>query len=283
MNTMRTTAGAVVCLLSMAAASTALAFHDWNGYHWARTTPSFILKSGDNVSSAWDSYLDTAIGDWSQSSVVDLAKVSGGTKPKSCRPTAGRMEVCSEFYGGTGWLGVAQIWLSSGHIGQGTVKVNDTYFSSGTYNTTAWRNLVMCQEIGHVLGLNHNDENFNNTPTGTCMDYSSDPDPNQHPNKHDYDTLEYLYAHTDSFNSYDDTPIDTGGSDGGGGGGPPSCRGKGCNQGAPGLPPAFEDLDFSDVGSWGRIISMSKNGRYTTHELDFGNGNKVITHVIWAL
>jgi len=276
------TARLVVGAFCLAAASSALAFHDWNGYHWARTQKSFDLKTGDNVSSAWDGYLNTAIGDWSQSSVLNLVKVAGGTKPKSCRPTEGKMEVCNESYGNTGWLGVAQIWLSSGHISQGTVKVNDFYFSSGTYNSTAWRNLVMCQEIGHVLGLDHNDENFNNTPTGTCMDYSSDPGPDQHPNQHDYDTLDYLYAHTDGYNSYDDTPIDTSGG-GGGSSGPPSCKGKGCNKGAPALPPAFEDLDFSDVGSWGRIVRMSKDGRYTTHELDFGHGNKVITYVIWAL
>jgi signal transduction histidine kinase len=36
------------------------------------------------------------------------------------------------------------------------------YFNTPTYNTTTWRNLVSCQEVGHTLGLDHQDENFNN-------------------------------------------------------------------------------------------------------------------------
>ncbi|KXK10914.1 MAG: hypothetical protein UZ22_OP11002000542 [Microgenomates bacterium OLB23] len=56
----------------------------------------------------------------------------------------------------------------------------------------------MCQEIGHVLGLDHQDEAFDNTPMGTCMDYSSEPNPNQYPNQHDYDMLASLYSHFDS-------------------------------------------------------------------------------------
>ena len=31
-----------------------------------------------------------------------------------------------------------------------------------------------------------------------CMDYSNDPVPNQHPNKHDYDQLVTIYTHLDS-------------------------------------------------------------------------------------
>jgi hypothetical protein len=40
----------------------------------------------------------------------------------------------------------------------------------------------MCQEVGHTFGLDHQDENFNNTNLGTCMDYTNDPSTNQHPN-----------------------------------------------------------------------------------------------------
>jgi len=84
------------------------------------------------------------------------------------------VEVCNAAYGTNGWLGVAQIWVSRRHIVQGTTKVNDTYFSTGKYNTPAWRQMVMCQEVGHTFGLVHQDENFNNTNLGTCMDYTND-------------------------------------------------------------------------------------------------------------
>jgi predicted Zn-dependent protease len=60
--------------------------------------------------------------------------------------------------------------VSGSHIVQGTTKVNDTYFNTATYNTRAWRQLVMCQEVGHTFGLDHQDETFNNPNLGSCMD-----------------------------------------------------------------------------------------------------------------
>jgi len=36
-------------------------------------------------------------------------------------------------YGNTGWLGLAQIWITTGsQITQGVVKLSDTYFASGS-------------------------------------------------------------------------------------------------------------------------------------------------------
>ena len=175
--------------------------HSWGGYHWARTSNPFTLKVGDNVTSAWDAYLDGAIADWSASSVLDLTKVTGGTRAKNCRPTAGRIEVCNANYGNNGWLGLAQIWLSGGHITQGTSKMNDTYFNQATYNTPAYRRLVMCQEIAHDFGLDHQDENQTNPNLGTCMDYTNNPagpPSNEHPNAHDFEELAIIYAHLDS-------------------------------------------------------------------------------------
>src|SRR5512132_2141493 len=72
--------------------------HSWGGYHWARTSNPFTIKLGDNVSGAWDQMLVIASNDWSQSNVLDTTVVAGGTRPKSCRATAGRVEVCSANY-----------------------------------------------------------------------------------------------------------------------------------------------------------------------------------------
>lgn len=179
--------------------TSAQANHSWGGYHWARTSNPFTLKLGDNLSAAWDSYLLTTSSDWSQSSLLDTTIVAGLTSPKNCKPTTGRVEVCNSTYGRNGWLGIAQVWVSGSHISKGITKMNDTYFKTATYNTSAWKNLVLCQEVGHTLGLDHQDEDFNNGPLGTCMDYTSDPTPNQHPNAHDYEQLETIYAHLDSF------------------------------------------------------------------------------------
>ena len=198
---------ALVAVLTLAfGASSALASHAWGNYHWARsnTGTPLSLRVGDNLTtSTWKSSLALASTDWSQSAVLDTTVVPGQARGK-CRPTSGRIEVCNDAYGNNGWLGVAQIWLSSGHIVQATTKVNDTYFNTPKYNTATWRNHVMCQEVGHDFGLGHQDES--GADFHTCMDYASAPDAdNEHPNQHDYDQLVAIYNHGDGYNSSNGT------------------------------------------------------------------------------
>lgn len=247
---------AIAAFVALGWGAVVYAEHAWGTYHWPRTTDVVILQVGDNVSSAWDAYLNEAILDWSASSVLHLEGVAGGTKPKNCRPTAGRIEACSERYGRNGWLGIAQIWLSGSHITQAITKVNDTYFNTATYNTPAWRRLVMCQEIAHDFGLDHQDEDFDNTNLASCMDYTSDPDgppSNEHPNAHDYEQIELIYSHMDA-------TADAG------------TRTRG----------AAGQAQFDTPAQWGRLVRSSANGRVQVYELDFGRGNRLITHVFWA-
>jgi hypothetical protein len=237
--------------------SASFANHSWGGYHWARQTSSFTLKLGNDLSSAWQPYIATTSSDWSQSTVLDTTIVAGSAKPRNCRPTAGRVEVCNATYGNTGWLGVAQIWISGLHITQGTVKLNDTYFNTASYNSPGWRNLVSCQEVGHTLGLDHQDTNFDNTNLGTCMDYTSNPygpPDNEHPNKHDYDELVTIYSHLDSTTTV----------------------------GSAVPPPAMNQIDFRGPAQWGRLVAGSRERGHSVYELDFGGGHKVFTFVTWA-
>ena len=152
--------------------------------------------------------------------------------------------------------------------------MNDYYFGRAPYNTSAWRQLVMCQEIGHDFGLAHQDSNFNNANLNSCMDYTSDPGSNQHPNSHDYYQLDQIYYHLDS------APVPEPESDGN-----KPCRGgpKKCGaRGAPPAPPAF-DMELADIGQWGRLIGTSRDGGQSTFVQDFGNGSRVYTHVTWTL
>jgi hypothetical protein len=228
--------------------------NSWGGYHWARTSNPFTLKVGDNVSGAWDSFLDNAEADWAASSVLNLSEVAGSGNPKPCRAPTGAIQVCNASYGNNGWLGIAGIYITGGeHITKGYVKLNDYYFNQSAYNTTGWRSLVACQEIGHTLGLDHQDEDFNNPPISphTCMDYfvpdaGEDVDPNQH----DYDELVTIYSHNDSFNSYS-SPLSAGGA-----------------AGAP--------------AAWGLEVARSNGGHTSVFVNDFGGGNKLVTFVIWA-
>ena len=257
----------VVLFLGMFAFSTndADASHSWGSYHWARKANPFTLKLGDNMSSSWDAYLSQASSDWTASSILDTTIVSG-LGGRNCKSTTGRVEVCNRTYGNNGWLGIAQIWVSGSHITKGVTKMNDTYFNSAPYNTSAWKQFVVCQEIGHTFGLNHQNENFNNTNLGTCMDYTSDPDgtladpdqlSNEHPNAHDYSQLETIYTHLDAINT--------------------SFSKK-----SPAIASANDDIDVSDTKEWGKEVRKSKDGRSSLHERDLGKGNKIFTFVIWA-
>jgi hypothetical protein len=258
---------ALAALLALVAFSPAAqAHHSWGKYHWARESNPFTLKLGDNVNSSWDSYLTAASSDWTASSVLNTRVVASNKTPATCSPTNGMVEVCNAAYGSTGWLGVAQIWITNRrHIYQGTTKVNDTYFNTAQYNTPAWRRLVMCQEVGHTFGLDHQDENFNNTNLGTCMDYTSDPDgtlanpdqlSNEHPNQHDYDQLETIYSHLDGFTTV------------------------GAASAASTTPAAANRGSFNSRAQWGRLVEESPNGKVEVWVRDFGGGAKVVTWVI---
>ena len=253
---MRSIIKGVLALGVAAAALTtpASATHSWGGYHWARTSNPFTLKLGDNLTSAWDSYLVTTSSDWSASSVLDTVIVAGGTKPRSCRATTGRVEVCNAAYGNTGWLGVASISITdSTHITSGTVKLNDTYYASASYNTPAWRNMVMCQEVGHTFGLDHQDEAFDNPNLNTCMDYTNNPSTNQHPNSHDFDQLVTIYGHNDSTTT---------------------------------VGAAVRTGNRAEIGnspkSWGRPVHFLRDGRPDQYVRLDGPGQITVTHVYWA-
>ena len=244
--------GAAIALPLAALAMPALANHSWAGYHWARTANPFTVKLGDNVDAKWDSYLVTTNSDWSASTVLDTAIVAGSTTGKRCNATAGRVEVCNAAYGNRGWLGIASISLNGTHITQGTVKLNDSYFDTPQYNTPAWRNVVSCQEVGHTLGLDHQDEVFTNPDLNTCMDYSNNPVPNQHPNAHDYEQLLTIYQHLDTTTTI-----------------------------------SAQTAAVAEIGDspaeWGRPVKFDQQGRPNVFERSDGPGRKTLTHVFWAI
>jgi hypothetical protein len=244
--------------------------HAWGNYHWARASNPVSLTVGQNFGAHWQQHFDVAVTDWNQSRVLDLTAVAGGTTPRQCKAQNGKIEVCSESYGNTGWLGIAQIWADGDHIVRAVAKMNDFYMGPNgfaPYTAFEWRQLVMCQEVGHDFGLGHQDEDFDNQNLGTCMDYTSAPASNQHPDAHDFAELEEIYTHFDD------------GSDGGGGNCNP--RSPKCSGGQQ-PPPAF-DMDLPGVAQWGRLVRTSPDGGQSLFVQDFGNGFRVYTHVTWTL
>lgn len=218
------------------------------GHHWKRTATQIAPPVGDNVSAAWDPHLQAAVADWNLSTVVQSPLVAGTSAPRTCKPVAGTIQVCSATYGQTGWLALASIWLSGGHVSQATVKLNDTYFAAAPYNTPSWRSAVLCRELGRVYGLAPRDQDLSTDATSSCMDYTSWPEGNEHPDQHDYDQLLAIYNHVDAAASL----------------------------------PASQDAIGNAPAEWGRAIGRDGQGRANVFERDLGNGNKVVTRVSWA-
>jgi hypothetical protein len=111
--------------------------------------------------------------------------------------------------------------------------------------------------VGHDVGLAHQDEDFDNPNLNTCMDYTSNPEPNQHPNSHDYAQLESIYSHVDSTTTVGQLFV------------APSPAGSG-------------RVDADDPAQWGRLTSSSRDGRSQSFERDLGGNQRILTHVIWA-
>jgi hypothetical protein len=254
----RFAAGLLASAAVAATSGSAIADHAWENLHWARTSNPFTVVLGDNLSSSWDSYLAVAAGDWSARPDLMFMDIRPGvvTNPKTCKPASGRVEICNAKYGLNGWVGIASVWsVSGGHIVQGTVKMNESYYALSRYNTPEWRQLVLCQEIGHTLGLDHQDENFNNTNLGTCMDYSNTTTGQTHPNLHDYDQLEEIYSHLDTTNTSSGFNTSRGGLGQDGGDSP---------------------------GEWGRAIAFTADGLGRVYVKDAGPGVTLTTFVYWA-
>ena len=253
----RTLIVAVVLTAVAMLASVVSASHSWGGYHWARTANPFTIKVGNNVNSNWTSYFNTAMADWSSSSVLNLTAVAG-TAGRNCKMVAGTIQVCNRTYGNNGWLGLASINITGGtHITQGSAKMNDTYFNTSTYNNPNEKLHVMCQEIAHAFGLDH--QSTNGTSQNTCMDYFSNTGANAgstlstHPNQHDYDELVIIYSHLDSFSTI---------------------------AAATSASTSSEATD--DPNTWGWLVSQSANGRSSTYHRGNSDGSETATHVYWS-
>ncbi len=188
----------------------ASADHSWNGYHWP----------GDNLS---PTVVDKTSSDLYQvgPAVQEWAALSTPIQPEMATSSKGNITVTEAF--SPFWLGLARIFVEDGHITKGEVKLNTRLLNS--YPDVA-ADHVLCQEIGHVLGLNHNRVDDSSPDDATCMNdslatlglYTS-------PNTHDTQQLNLIYlGHADA----------TGGSTDDGGGGPDcskNSKAKQCRSG----------------------------------------------------
>ena len=258
MKILRTTLLTGFTLATLVFSSASMADHSWGKYKWKPASVVGNLDLGNNLTGNWLAELMEASGAWNVSTVLNTNVVGGSSA--DCNVVTGTVQVCNDNYGATGWLGIAQIQTSRRTtIVAGLAKLNDYYFDSAPYNDSAWRQMVMCQEIAHTFGLDHQDEDFSNVNLGTCMDYTNDPlapPMNLIPNAHDFEQLETIYG---------------GGGDGGGGGG-------GCN---PKSPKCNATTAAGGHAEFGQLVSG--HGGIEVFEKNLGNGRKLITQVTWTL
>ena len=265
---------AAIAAVSLAALSVpASANHSWGGYHWAGNGSNLAIKVNTAITSQWTTSVGDSISDWNSSNELTLTAQTVLASAKRCSPIAGQILVCNAAYGQRGWLGIASIWLTNGHISQATTKLNDSYHNYAPYNTPAWRALVACQEIGHDFGLDHQDETFNNVNLGTCMDYTNAPDggvvngfnygpANRHPNAHDYEELNIIYNHNDGYTS--------------------ATQGTNFGIRQVGQTGSAADAAGDSMAEWGRPLRRDALGRPNVFLKELGGGRRMLTHVFWA-
>jgi hypothetical protein len=82
------------------------------------------------------------------------------------------------------------------------------------------------------------------------MDYTNNPETNQHPNQHDYDELTLIYSHLDTVNTVSQTTA------------------------------SIANGNFENRSDWGR--ELKNNGHVAKYERDLGFGRKLFTFVVLA-
>jgi hypothetical protein len=116
------------------------------------------------------------------------------------------------------------------------------------------RQLVLCQEIAHGFGLDHDDEDFDNPNTGTCMDYGNLPTYDEHPRWQDFERLRIMYGPSGTTTATSTSSSTTA---------------------------ASEAALADDPSDWGQVVERDDKGRPSHYRKDLGNGKKVFTFVVY--
>ena len=183
----KTLVAALLALFSaLVLVSVAGADHSWNGYHWPsdHRSPAVYSKATSNLYN-----VPAAVTEW--------AALGTPIQPAMTANSTGAAVTVSEGYS-PWWLGLARVYLTSdGHITKGEVKLNTKLLKK--YPAAA-ADHVLCQELGHIWGLDHNRVGDSSPDDQTCMNDQVNLRSVQYttPNQHDVDELNLIYAHAEA-------------------------------------------------------------------------------------
>lgn len=185
---------------------------DENGVaHLKVIEDNLCIDSEDQGIATYGAYLQAALNDWSKSDVLEIQTVqmhSSNDSKCDSSPVAyeGYINVVHDNEPWHQWIGLTSWEVDANDMVTAVlVRFNDYFLSNGdreayTSNPQT-RQMAFCHEIGHAVGLPHQDEDEQNMNTGSCMDYTAHPEggrgygPNAlHPNDVDFEKLSAVYG-----------------------------------------------------------------------------------------